>query len=340
MQRVAIIGLGGIGRYHLNCYRKLPDIQVVAVADIRAEQIKADETLKDIFTIPFSDVQWFSNYHDLLAQAKVDFVDLGLPTDVHSEATIAALQAHVPVLCEKPMALTLAECDAMIAAGERSRTPLMIAQCIRFWPEYQYPKDLKESGEAGKLLSLQMWRGGTTPGLGGEHWMKDATKSGGAILDLHIHDIDYCQYLLGLPKRVYSQGGCAVSSERGYDYVQTNLDYGDGTQVSAASHWADVRMPFIAKYEARFERAFVRMDSSTKPVLAVYHVDKTEPEYPLFDGPDAYTNEIAYFGERVSSKTPPLRCPPQEARNSVAIIMAAKESIAKREPVLMSHYAR
>lgn len=340
MQRVAIIGLGGIGRYHLNCYRKLPDIQVVAVADIRADQIKADESLKELFNIPFAEVQWFENYRDLLQQAKVNFVDIGLPTDAHSEAAIAALQAGVPVLCEKPMALTLAECDAMIAASERYRTPFMIAQCIRFWPEYQYLKDLKESGEVGRLLSLQMWRGGTTPGLGGQHWMADAARSGGAILDLHIHDIDYCQYLLGLPKRVYAQGGCAVSPERGYDYVLTNLDYGDGTQVSATSHWADVHMPFIASFEARFEQAFVRRDSSGKPGLTVYRAGKTEPEYPQFDGLDAYVNEIAYFAERVSSKTPPLRCMPQEARNSVAIIMAAKASIASREPVILSHYAR
>jgi predicted dehydrogenase len=103
MQRVAIIGLGGIGRYHLNCYRKLPDIQVVAAADIRASQIKADESLKEQFVLPLDQVQWFADYRDLLLQVKVDFVDIGLPTDAHSEATIAALQAGVPVLCEKPM---------------------------------------------------------------------------------------------------------------------------------------------------------------------------------------------------------------------------------------------
>lgn len=339
MQRVAIIGLGGIGRYHLSRYRLLPDIQVVAVADIRSEEIRSDVRLRELFEISWDDVRWYNSYPELLAQEKVDFVDIGLPTDVHKDATIRFLEAGVPVLCEKPMALTLADCDAMIAASELTRTPLMIAQCIRFWPEFQYLKDMQESGKAGRLLSLQMWRGGSTPGWSSSHWMKDAARSGGAILDLHIHDIDFCQYLLGLPKQVYSQGGCASGTERGYDYILTNLDYGDGTQVSDACHWADLDMPFIARYEARFERAFIRFDPTHKPALVAYWQNRTEPEYPAVEGLDAYAAEIAYFAECVRTGKAPERCMPLDARNSVAIIMAAKASIERRAPVPMNHFA-
>ncbi|MCE5257808.1 MAG: Gfo/Idh/MocA family oxidoreductase [Chloroflexi bacterium] len=339
MQHVAIIGLGGIGRYHLSCYRKLPDIQVVAVADIRADEIKKDESLRELFVTPWKQVRWYDTCNDLLAREDVDFVDIGLPTDVHKEAAITYLNAGVPVLCEKPMALSLADCDAMIAASQQNRAALMIAQCIRFWPEYQYLKDMKTSGAAGRLLSLQMWRGGSTPGWNSSHWMMDPARSGGAILDLHIHDIDFCQYLLGLPKRVYAQGGCAKGAARGYDYVLTNLDYGDDTQVSAASHWADLPMPFIARYEARFERAFIRMDPTQSHTLAVYRSDSNDPEYPEMPGLDAYASEIAYFGACVRTKQAPERCMPLEARNSVAIIMAAKASIESSAPVPMNHYA-
>ncbi|MHB9033362.1 MAG: Gfo/Idh/MocA family protein [Anaerolineae bacterium] len=335
-----MVGLGGIGRYHLSCYRNLPDIQVVAVADIRAAEIKQDAKVKELFVVPFDQVPWYDSYDALLASEKVDFVDLGLPTDVHKPAAITFLNAGVPVLCEKPMSLSLADCDAMIAASQLHKTPLMIAQCIRFWPEYQYLKDMKESGEAGKLLSLQMWRGGPTPGWSSSHWMMDPARSGGAILDLHIHDIDYCQYLLGLPKRIYAQGGCAKGTARGYDYILTNLDYADGTQVSASSHWADVPMPFIARYEARFERAFVRLDPTHKPALAVYRDGKADPEYPEFNELDAYSQEIAYFGECVRTHQTPVRFLPQDARNSVAMIMAAKASIEANAPVQMSHFAR
>lgn len=99
----------------------------------------------------------------------------------------------------------------------------------------------------------------------------------------HIHDIDFCQYLLGLPPLVYAQGGCACGPARGYDYVLTNLDYGYGTQISASSHWADVDMPFIARCEA-LEHAFVRMDPTQNPALVVYRPDKSEPEYPQVQG--------------------------------------------------------
>jgi predicted dehydrogenase len=339
MQRVAIIGLGGIGRHHLSRYRLLPDIQVVAVADIRAEEIRRDERLRELFEISWDKVRWYNSYPELLTQEKVDFVDMGLPTDVHKEAAIAYLKAGVPVLCEKPMALTLADCDAMIAASQLTRTPLMIAQCIRFWPEFQYLKELKESGAAGRLLSLQMWRGGPTPGWSSSHWMMDPARSGGAILDLHIHDIDYCQYLLGLPQRVYTQGGCAAGAERGYDYMLTNLDYADGTQVSASSHWADVNMPFIARYEARLERAFVRFDPIQTPALSVYRQGSDTPEHPDVNGLDAYAGEIAYFAECVRTGRTPERCLPLDARNSVAIIMAAKASIESGTPMPMSHFA-
>ncbi len=73
--------------------------------------------------------------------------------------------------------------------------------------------------------------------------MSQAARSGGAILDLHIHDVDFCQYLLGLPERVQAYGGCSQGPAAGYDYVLANLDYGDGTQVSATAHWVDVPLP-------------------------------------------------------------------------------------------------
>ncbi len=242
------------------------------------------------------------------------------------------------MLCEKPMSLSLADCDAMIAASRQSGAPLMIAQCIRFWPEYQFLKDLVRSGEAGKLLSLQMWCGGSTPGWKTTHWMKDPARSGGAILDLHIHDIDFRQYLLGLPKRIYACGGCASGKARGIDYVLTNLNYGDGTQVSASSHWADVDMPFIALYEVRFEHAFVRLDPTQQPSLSVYRQGSSQVEHSTFSELDSYTGEIARFAKCVREGRSPERYLPVEARNSVAIIMAAKASIASGQPEPMANY--
>jgi len=205
----------------------------------------------------------------------------------------------------------------------------MIAQCIRFWPEYEYLADLCNSGEAGRLLSLQLSRQGAAPSRA---WFCRAAESGGALLDLHIHDIDYCHALLGLPRRVYAQGGMGQGPEAGYDFCLSNLDYGPETQVSATAQWSKAPIPFAARYEARFEEAFLRFDSSKSPTLTVYRVD-AEPEQPTFGSDSAYRNEIRYLLSCIERGERPARCTPQQTRDSVALIEAIRASLQGQEMV-------
>ena len=332
MLRVGIVGLGGMGRGRLRYYAQMPDTRVVAFADVRCEELRRDKTLEPLLQVPIEQVHWFRDYRDLAGSGMVDLVDICLPTDLHCDAAVAALEAGLHVLCEKPMALTLTDCDTMVEAGRRAGKVLMIAQCIRFWPEYEVLTRMYQSGEAGRLLSLQLTRQGQTP-RGGYGWMCQAGHSGGAILDLHVHDIDYCQYLLGLPQRIYAQGGMSVNKDLGYDYVLTNLDYGSGLLVSATTHWTSVPIPFVARYEARFERAFLSYDSSRTPTLLIYREGLAQPEMPDLGEHDAYYNEIRYFLDCVLTGKEPLRCPPQETRNSIALIKSAVASIERRELV-------
>jgi predicted dehydrogenase len=332
MLRVGIIGLGGIGKLHARHYLAIPEARVEAIADVRSQALQTDSTLQSLFEVPLNEVRWFENYAALVADGKLDMVDICLPTSVHRPATIAALEAGLHVLCEKPMANTPADCDAMLEAQHRAQRLLMIAQCIRFWPEYEYLTDLYRSGAAGRLLSLQLWREGRTPqGVGG--WMRQARESGGAILDLHIHDIDFCQSLLGLPRRVYAQGGQSAGAEQGYDYVLSNLAYGDGQQVSATAQWMDLPVPFFARYEARFESAFLHFNSRDKPTLTVYRAEASEPEHPSLGLTTAHENEIRYFVRCVLENSQPTRCMPEEARHSVALVHHIMHSIEQDELV-------
>lgn len=332
MLRVGIVGLGGMGRGRLAYYAQMADARVEAIADVRAEALRADRSLDAFLRVRPGEVRWYQDARELVSSDGLDMVDICLPTSHHKDAAVLALGAGMHVLCEKPMALTLEDCDAMIAASQRSGKILMIAQCIRFWPEYEYLTALRRSGGAGRLLSLQLWREGSTPRQGGG-WMRRADLSGGAILDLHIHDLDFCHYLLGLPQRVYAHGGRSAGPERGYDYVHTVLDYGPETLVSATAHWTDVPIPFLARYEARFERAFLRFDSSVKPSLAAYRVGSTGGEHPAVDGQDAYANELRYFVDCVLQGTQPTRCTAQQARDSVALVLRAKQSVERHTVV-------
>ncbi len=331
MLRVGVIGLGGIGRHHLTRYRQVPEARVVAAADVRADALQADRSLDGLFEVPPTEVRWFSDYRDLIASGSVDAVDICLPTDLHRPAAVAALEAGLHALVEKPMALIVADCDAMLAAVQRPGQVLMVAHCIRFWPEYQYLVDLVRSGAAGRLLSLQLSRQGTRPGGINSGWMSQAARSGGAILDLHIHDVDFCQYLLGLPRGIYAQGGQSRGAQAGYDYVLASFDYGAGLQVSAAAHWVDVPLPFAARYEARLEKAFLRFDSSQEPSLTVYRDGGAE--HPELPGTDAYVNEIRYFCAQSLAGEAPHRCPAGEARNSVGLAAGERASIERGAPV-------
>ncbi|MHB1295620.1 MAG: Gfo/Idh/MocA family protein [Anaerolineae bacterium] len=337
MLRVGIIGLGGMGRGRLRYYAQMPDTRVEAVADARIAELRGDASLAAQFEIPMDQVAWYESPAELARSGRVDAVDICLPTDLHSEAAIAALSAGVPVLCEKPMALTPSACDAMLAAEEASSATLMIAQCIRFWPAYTYLMDLVRSDEAGRLLSLQMWREGQVP-LGGRGWMGQPERSGGALLDLHIHDVDFIHALLGLPKRIYAQGGQSIGPALGCDYVCTNFDYGRDVLASATAHWTPMDIPFVARYEARLEGAFLRYDTSDGTDLVVYRTGVKEPERPAVAGISAYYNEIRYFLDRVHDGTAPVRCPARESRNSVGLVQAAQASMAQGEPVAVGGF--
>jgi predicted dehydrogenase len=335
MLRVGIIGLGGMGRGRLSYYAQMPDARVEAVADIRVEELRNDGTLTARLGRPADKLGWFEDYRHLVGSGAVDMVDICLPTYAHADAAVAALEGGLPALCEKPMALTLADCDRMLAASRKAGVPLMIAQCIRFWPEYDVLTNLVRSGQAGRLLSLHLTRQGAAPTAG---WFSEAEHSGGAILDLHVHDIDYCQYLLGVPQRLYTQGGQSMDAQHGYDYVHTSLDYGRGPQVSVVAHWVGVPLPWSARYEARFERAFLSYHSGNKPALTV--INQGGSEVPELSPHDAYYHEIRYFLDCVSAGLPLTRCPAEESRNAVALVQAEIASIERNALVNPREFTR
>jgi len=165
MVKVGIIGLGFMGRMHLEDYQKHPEVKIVAVSDTIAKKLKGDlsgggniSTEKDIFD--FTGIRTYEEADELIADEDVDLVDICLPTHLHAEFTIKALNKGKHVLCEKPMAGCLEECDSMIEAAEKAGKKLMIGQCLRFWPEYEVLKDYVENGKMGKLVYLSCFRGG------------------------------------------------------------------------------------------------------------------------------------------------------------------------------------
>jgi len=196
MLKVGIIGAGGIGSAHANCYKDI-DAKVVAIADIMPERAKR---LADQFKADFYD-----NGDEIIRRKDVDVIDICVPTYLHSEFVIKAASAKKHVLCEKPMALTYEEGLRMIDAADKNGVKFMIAHVLRFFPEYIKAREVINSGSIGLPKMVRTYRGGPNPAIVRE-WYGYHGKSGGSIQDSLIHDIDFLAWSFGQVKEVYAKG--------------------------------------------------------------------------------------------------------------------------------------
>lgn len=201
MLRIAIVGTGNISHSHIQGYQQFADrCQIVALVDIYPE--KAQEK-KVRYGLTHATV--FSSHQALLESGlEVDIVDVCTPPYVHAEISIDALNAGKHVLCEKPMAASLEECDAMIAAQRASGKILSIIAQNRFTDAFWRIKQVVDSGELGKICHAQVdsfwWRGHCYYDL----WWRGTweKEGGGCTLNHAVHHIDAIQWMLGFPKEV------------------------------------------------------------------------------------------------------------------------------------------
>ncbi len=325
MLKTGLIGMGSMGGVHAKRHLQLPGAELVAIADIRPERRASGEGVQGNLgeasqTFDWSRVEKYGDGKDLIASADVDVVDICLPTFLHAEYAIAALEAGKHVLCEKPMALTFADADRMVAAAQAAGRKLMIAQCIRFWPEYRFLRGCIQDGRFGRLLALEMYRLGGRPVWSWDNWFLDTARSGGPPLDLQLHDLDWVNAVFGLPAGV--QAAAKKSPATGsYDTLDALLTYADGPQVHVRGGWSYAQIPFQAGFDAWFERGFVRFDGRCKPALQVFKdPDKVEAQAAEYEPGDAYLNEIAYFFDAVRDGGDLAECTPQSTRDSMLLV--------------------
>ncbi len=338
MIRVGLIGAGFIGRNHFDQYPKLGGrARIAAICDSDPRRRRGDwsegggniaDTAGRVQDL--GDIRGYERWQDAVADPDLDMVDITLPTFLHPEVTIAALEAGKHVLCEKPMALTVRDCDRMIAAAKKAKRLLMVAQCIRFWPEYVWLKRACDEKRYGRLRSLSLRRQASTPDWTWQLWSLDRKKSGGAILDLHVHDVDFALSVLGKPASVSAQG---TGHGQTIDRVQALWNYGRGRSVYLEGFWdMPVGYPFNMGFTAVFEKAAVAWDLASGKPLAVY-VPGRPPETPAMPTDDAYHGEIEYFVSCIENHRQPKRTTPKDSRDAVAVALAEEQSIRTGRPV-------
>jgi predicted dehydrogenase len=337
MLKIGILGMGMMGWFHATRYLQLPNVRLAAIADLNPQRLEAREAVRgnipDRAAAGLGAVARYTDAGQLIAEADVDVVDVCLPSYLHAAYTVQALEAGHHVLCEKPMALSLEDADRMLAAARAAGRTLMIAQCVRFWPEYLYLRRIVREGTFGALLSLNMYRLGGRPIWSWENWFVDPARSGAPPYDLHIHDVDYVHATLGPPDAIQATARRSEATG-GYDVLHALFHYRHGPQVHIHAGWSMAQVPFQAGYDAWFERGFVRCDGRGDPPLLVFDdLERVNGRPADYEPGDAYLNEIAYFCRCVQESRPPDECPPESARGSLALIQAEIASIESGETV-------
>ena len=309
--KVGLIGIGGMGNVHFNCYRKMPGIEI-AVADVRVDMAK--EKIKD------ENVHVYASYEEMIEKEQPQLIDICTPSYMHADMAVYALTHGAHVLCEKPMSLSSEESERMIAASEKSGKKLMIAHVVRFMSPYVYLKSVIDSGELGKPVHIIMHRLSEAPKWSWENWMLIPEKSGGVALDLSVHDIDFTQYVFGQPRSV---SATYHDLKNNSNHVSTVFEY-DGFSVETVGGWFNASIPFRAEYLAVFENGYIesRCGKIIKcgEEITVEAGEVSEDTGINLSGADGYADEIAYFIDCIKNDRNPERVTPSSSKRSVELV--------------------
>jgi len=341
MVNVGIVGLGFMGLTHIRAYRQIPQARIVAICD--AVRLPADGNLSSVAgniattdTIQFdmSVVKGYRDFHQMLENPEVQLVDICLPTPLHAPVSIAALKAGKHVLCEKPLARSVAVCKSIVDAARGAKGFFMPAMCLRFWPEWVWVKQAIAGNRYGHVLAAQFRRLSAPPGWSQSTYLK-GEDSGGALLDLHIHDSDFVQFCFGRPRRVFSTGLSRISGA--IDHVVTQYEVSGGACVFAEGSWLMTpAFGFNMSYLVLFERATVDYDSNRGPNALKLFVNGEEPRVIHCEGGDGYVGELQHMIESIEAGRPPSVVTAQDGMSAVEICEAEEQSIKTGNPVTLA----
>lgn len=321
--RVGLLAYGQIGHEHNLAVQGTDGLQLVAVCDQNPERLCAAQELAPGISV-FTDAQ------EMLDSGLLDLVIISTPPNSHFDWAMAALSRGLHVVAEKPMALTAAECDELIAQANAANLLMVVYQNRRFDPDYVTMAALIRSGAIGDVFHYESFVGGYTEPC--RHWHTDVEISGGAIFDWGSHFLD--QILTLFPSQVAYVSG--VNHKRHWDFV-TNADHAhvtvtfvDGTQATFIhSDLAAARKPkfyalgtqgaIIGEWDLRAEPKVADLPA----ILTLHHPDGTSEPVELLAVPDFafYASIVEYIR---SNSVMPVTA--QQSRDVVAVMEAAEES--------------
>lgn len=332
MLNYAIIGFGGLGKFHFSNTEKLKkeveDLNLVALCDIDEETFKTQTTTNlgdNNNNLVLSQYKLYTDIDEMLSKEKLDFVITALPTNIHEKIAVQVMKKGIHVFSEKPIALNLEQAQNMIDASKEYNVKLMIGHCVRYFSEYKILKRIIDSKEYGNVLCADFYRLSETPTWSWENWMCDEEKSGGAVLDLHIHDVDYINYVFGKPNAVTSR---VTNKDTKHDAVTTIFDY-DNMFVTATGAWGmKAKYPFSSGFTVRFEEATLDCKGG---ILMLY----TDNEAKQLEIPEesGHISEVIDFIDCIKNDKESKINTAETAKISLEIALAEKRSADKKETI-------
>lgn len=253
--KVAVIGCGVMGRTHANAYNQLQGAELVGVCDFVEEA--ARKTAETFNTTPY-----FS-FEEMVKEAKPEAISVCLPTHLHKEYVKKAADMGIHVICEKPVAPNLEDAREIIAYCESKGVRLFVAHVVRFFPSYKNISDKVKAGAVGDLGVIHTKRIGGHPGAT-KPWYKDVSKSGGVIMDLMIHDLDYVRSIAGDVKSVYAIGRTTDD----IDYALVTLRFENGAIANLEAFWG-YPGAFTTAVEVSGNKGVIRYNSEATTTLKV-----------------------------------------------------------------------
>lgn len=264
--KVGLTGIGFMGWIHWLAYQRIDSVNVASICSRDAKKREGDWTgIQGNFGPPgekvdLTGVDVFESFDELL-RSDIDVVDICLPPHLHVEPCLQAIEAGKHVFCEKPLALTAADCDRLVEAARSQGVLLFVGQVLPFFPEYAKALEIIRSGNYGRPIGGSFKRIISDP-----TWLPDffdPEKTGGPMIDLHVHDAHLIRMLFGMPNAV-----CSTGRFRGdvVEFCNSVFDYGDRNLSVAATCGVISQQgrPFTHGFEILLEKATLTFE------LAVY----------------------------------------------------------------------
>ena len=230
--RVGQVGSGFIGKVHAKCFQMLQNVEVVA-------QHCNDSARGKAHCAELGIPDRYDSYEEMLARKDIDVVSIGIPNFLHAEFALKAIAAGKHVICEKPLALTLEEADAMIEAAKKVGVIIGYAEELCYLPKFVEAKRIADTGALGEVFLAKQSEKHAGPYS--PWFLKSETAGGGILMDMGCHAIEFCRWALGKPpvKSVYCDVDLFVHKEVTEldDHIIMIIEFEGGKKALVESSW-------------------------------------------------------------------------------------------------------